>query len=68
MASKMKKGKIDFEMYLESMKQMRNMGGIGEILNVRLLCADEEQAKSIEKRFRRNAEESYQKIISILSE
>ena len=42
--------------------------GIGEILNIKLLCADEEQAKTIEKRFRRKAEDSYQKIISILSE
>ncbi len=34
MASKMKKGKIDFEMYLESMKQMRNMGGLGAIMGM----------------------------------
>ena len=34
MASKMKKGKIDFEMYLESMKQMRNMGGLGAIMSM----------------------------------
>ena len=27
MAARMKKGKFDFEDYLESMKQMRNMGG-----------------------------------------
>lgn len=34
MAQKMKKGKIDFEMYLESMKQMRNMGGLSAIMGM----------------------------------
>ncbi len=34
MASRMKKGKFDFEDYLESMKQMRNMGGLGSILSM----------------------------------
>ena len=34
MASKMKKGKIDFEMYLESMKQMRNMGGFASVMGM----------------------------------
>lgn len=34
MAEHMKKGKFDFEDYLESMKQMRNMGGISSILNM----------------------------------
>ena len=33
-ASKMKKGKFDFEDYLESMKQMRKMGGISSILSM----------------------------------
>ena len=33
LASKMKKGKFDFEDYLESMKQMRKMGGLGSILS-----------------------------------
>ena len=28
MAGRMKKGKFDFEDYLESMKQMRKMGGL----------------------------------------
>ena len=42
--------------------------GISEILQLRILCADEEQAKHIEKKFRRNAEETYQKIIAVLSE
>jgi len=34
MAGRMKKGKFDFEDYLESMKQMRKMGGIGSILSM----------------------------------
>lgn len=34
MASRMKKGKFDFEDYLESMKQMRNMGGLSSILSM----------------------------------
>ena len=34
LASKMRKGKFDFEDYLESMKQMRNMGGISSILSM----------------------------------
>jgi signal recognition particle subunit SRP54 len=34
MAQKMKKGKLDFEMYLESMKQMRNMGGLSAIMGM----------------------------------
>ena len=42
--------------------------GVSDILHLRILCADEEQAKLIEKKFRRNAEETYQKIIAVLSE
>ena len=34
MAARMKKGKFDFEDYLESMKQMRNMGGVSSILGM----------------------------------
>ncbi len=34
MAGRMKKGKFDFEDYLESMKQMRNMGGLASILGM----------------------------------
>ena len=34
LASKMRKGKFDFEDYLESMKQMRNMGGLSSILSM----------------------------------
>ncbi len=34
MASRLKKGKFDFDDYLESMKQMRNLGGISSILGM----------------------------------
>ena len=34
MADRMKKGKFDFEDYLESMKQMRNMGGLSSLLGM----------------------------------
>ena len=34
LAAKLQKGRFDFNMYLDSMKQMRNMGGLGGILNM----------------------------------
>jgi len=34
MAARMKKGKFDFDDYLESMKQMKKMGGIGSLLSM----------------------------------
>ena len=34
MAGRMKKGKLDFNDYLESMKQMRNLGGLSSILSM----------------------------------
>ncbi|MCM1126019.1 MAG: signal recognition particle protein [Lachnospiraceae bacterium] len=34
MAARMKKGRFDFNDYLESMKQMRNMGGLSSILSM----------------------------------
>ncbi|MBP9996098.1 MAG: signal recognition particle protein [Lachnospiraceae bacterium] len=34
MAARMKKGKFDFNDYLESMKQMRNMGGLSSIMGM----------------------------------
>ncbi|MCR5655331.1 MAG: signal recognition particle protein [Lachnospiraceae bacterium] len=34
MASRLKKGQMNFNDYLESMKQMRNMGGLGSILSM----------------------------------
>ena len=42
--------------------------GVSDILQLRVLCADEKQAVRIEKKFRRHAEEIYQKIMEILSE
>lgn len=34
MSARLKKGKFDFEDYLESMKQMKNMGGIASLLSM----------------------------------
>ena len=34
MAARLKKGKFDFEDYLESMRQMKKMGGIGSLLSM----------------------------------
>ena len=42
--------------------------GKGEMLHLRLLCAGEEQAKQMEKHFRKDAEGYYQKIVELLSE
>lgn len=42
--------------------------GVGDVIGLRLLCAGEEQAKRIEKNFRRNAEEYYHRITDMLSE
>lgn len=41
--------------------------GVGEILRLSFLCAGEEQARQIQKNFRRDAEGYYQKIVSLLS-
>ena len=41
--------------------------GEGEIIRLRLLCAGEEQAKTMEKNFRKNAEAFYQQFIEMLS-
>ena len=40
--------------------------GMGEILNLRVLCGGEEQAKKIEKNFRKNAERYYSEIMEAL--
>ena len=40
----------------------------GDIAHMRLLCADEAQARRIEKRFRKNAEGYYQRIMELLDE
>ena len=42
--------------------------GKGEIVRLSLLCAGEDQARQIEKRFRRDAEGYYQKIMALLTE
>ena len=42
--------------------------GEGEIVRLRLLCGGEEQARKIEKNFRRGAEGYYQRLIEMLSE
>jgi len=42
--------------------------GQGEIMRLSFLCADEEQAKQIEKNFRRDAEAYYQKVVELMTE
>lgn len=42
--------------------------GVGNIIDLRLLCADETQAKLIEKNFRLDAEGYYHRITELLSE
>jgi len=42
--------------------------GKGEIIALRLVCADEGQAKLMERNFRRSAEDYYQRIAAMLSE
>ena len=42
--------------------------GKGEVIRLSLLCAGEDQARQIEKHFRRDAEGYYQKIVELLSE
>ena len=42
--------------------------GIGELINLSFLCADENQAKLIEQNFRRDAEGYYQKIVDLMTE
>ena len=42
--------------------------GKGDIAQLRLLCADETQARRIEKRFRKNAEGYYQRIMELLDQ
>ena len=41
--------------------------GKGEVLRLRLLCADEAQARQMEKRFRKDAEGYYQKIMELFA-
>lgn len=42
--------------------------GLGKIFDLKILAADEQQAKHIEKNFRKNAEGFYQRFIEELSE
>ena len=42
--------------------------GKGELIRLQLLCAGEEQARGMEKRFRKDAEGYYQRIVELLSE
>lgn len=42
--------------------------GVGDIFDLKILAADEEQAKKIEKNFKRSAEEYYNRFIEALSE
>ncbi len=42
--------------------------GVGEILRLEFLCADEVQAKTVKKHFRRDAEGYYHKIVELLSQ
>lgn len=42
--------------------------GKGEVIRLQLLCGGEDQAKTIEKHFRRDAEGYYQKIVQLLTE
>lgn len=42
--------------------------GVGEVLRLRFLCAGEEQARRVEKNFRRDAEGYYQKIAALMTE
>ena len=63
MAGRMKKGKFDFDDYLESMKQMRNMGGLGSIMSMmpglgamggkKMKNLDDEQTAQAEKNLAR---------------
>ena len=53
MAARVKKGKMDFNDYLESMKQMRNMGGMGSILSMMGMNTEQLEAAIDEKELAR---------------
>ena len=42
--------------------------GVGEVIHLSFLCAGEEQAKKIEKNFRRSAEKYYHKVVELMSD
>ena len=50
------------------MVELAMSDGVGEVINLKLLCADEAQAKLMEKNFRLDAEGYYQKIVELMSE
>ena len=47
---------------------LRLSDGVGEIISMRLAVPDEDMAKSMEKRFRADAEDIYNRVIEILLE
>jgi len=47
--------------------QLSMSDGEGDVINLRLLCGGEEQAKTMEKNFRKKAEGFYQQFIELLS-
>lgn len=47
--------------------QLSMSDGEGDVINLRLLCGGEEQAKTMEKNFRKRAESFYQQFIELLS-
>ena len=47
--------------------QLSMSDGEGDVINLQLLCGGEEQAKIMEKNFRKNAEAFYQQFIELLS-
>lgn len=49
------------------MVELAMSDGMGEVMHLRMLCAGEEQAKLIEKNFRRCAEGIYQDIAALLT-
>ncbi len=47
---------------------LRLSDGVGEIISMRIAVPDEAQAKAMESRFRKDAEDIYNRIITILTE
>lgn len=50
------------------MVELARSDGKGEVMHLRLLCTGEDQARQIEKSFRRRAEAIYQDIAALLTE
>ncbi len=49
------------------MMQLGLNDGVSDILHMELLCADEAQARKLERNFRQHAEEIYQEIMTLLN-